>query len=200
MQIAGGGIYAEGHSDIWADPGEGSDWSTMPTPVPSDDYLVGRFAGSGGQLVVSAERTGVFTTSDMGVTYHRIGIAGAAAHALAVDESAAGETSLLAGTEYSVRHRGRPGRPRRARQPGRRAPGARTTCPRPPSRSRPTRPTRTTSGWAGPAACTSPATKARQSPGCPAPRRARWPSTHGIPAASSSAATASTSAATAGRR
>jgi len=100
VQIVHGDIYVAGDSHIWVDHGSG--WTTMPTPVGQDTFSIGTWDPTGTQLVVSAENTGLFVTSDAGASYHRVGLAGADVHALVVDQNAAGQTALLAGTTYSV--------------------------------------------------------------------------------------------------
>ncbi|HEY3714366.1 MAG TPA: S8 family serine peptidase [Jatrophihabitantaceae bacterium] len=102
VQIVHGDIYVAGGSHIWVDHGEGADWTPMPAPVDQDTFFVGTWDPAGTQLVVSAENTGMFVTSDAGASYHRVGLAGADVHALVVDQDAAGQTALLAGTTYSV--------------------------------------------------------------------------------------------------
>jgi subtilisin family serine protease len=93
MQFVAGDIYLAGSSHIWVDHGSG--FVAMPTPVDQDFFHV---AALGGQLVVSAEDTGVFLTADGGASYRRVGLSAADVHALA----AVGGTSLLAGTTFST--------------------------------------------------------------------------------------------------
>lgn len=93
MSLIGGDIYLAGSSHIWVDHGSG--FVAMPTPVDEDFFHV---AGLGGQLVVSAEDTGLFLTADAGSTYRRVGLSAADVHALAV----VGGNSLLAGTTFST--------------------------------------------------------------------------------------------------
>lgn len=102
LQILNGDIYTSSSRHIWVDRGEGDTWTTLPTPVPSDLFSVASWDPSGKQLVVSADATGIFTTSDGGADYQRIGLAAANTTSLAVGQNPAGQTSLLAGTDRSV--------------------------------------------------------------------------------------------------
>ncbi|HKC28703.1 MAG TPA: S8 family serine peptidase [Jatrophihabitans sp.] len=102
VQIVDGDIYATGNRDIWVDHGEGDSWTTMPTPVPSDFFSVASWDPTGQQLVVSGDSSGIFTTSDRGDHYQRVGLAAATTTALITDQDAAGQTSLLAGATSST--------------------------------------------------------------------------------------------------
>ena len=102
VQIVHGDIYLAGSRDIWVDRGEGATWSTLPTPVPSDFFSVAGWDATGQQLVVSADSSGIFTTSDGGAHYQRVGLAAATTTALITDQNAAGQVSLLAGTTGST--------------------------------------------------------------------------------------------------
>jgi subtilisin family serine protease len=102
LQTLHGDIYASSSRHIWVDRGAGDTWTTMPTPVASDIFTVAGLDPNGNQLAVSAGATGIFTTSDDGAHYQRVGLAGATTTSLIVDQNAAGQTSLLAGTNRSV--------------------------------------------------------------------------------------------------
>jgi subtilisin family serine protease len=93
MQLIGGDVYVTGSSHIWVDHGSG--FVEMPAPADEDFFHV---AALGGQLVVSAEDTGLFLTADGGASYRRVGLPAADVHALAVVSG----TSLLAGTTFST--------------------------------------------------------------------------------------------------
>jgi subtilisin family serine protease/photosystem II stability/assembly factor-like uncharacterized protein len=96
IQFVGDDLYIAGMSHIWVSHHDGGDTLTpVPTPAPSDFFHVG---ATGGQLVVSAEDTGVFTSPDSGATYHRVGLASAEVSSLAVAKG----TDLLAGTTFGV--------------------------------------------------------------------------------------------------
>lgn len=101
LQIVNGNIYVMGSRHIWVDAGEGTTFTSMPTPVPEDSFVAGSWTAPGSPLVVSADHTGIFTTSDKGASYHRTGISGASVNALAVTQIN-GQGSLLAGTNFSV--------------------------------------------------------------------------------------------------
>lgn len=102
LQIVDGDVYATSSRHIWVDRGEGDTWTTLPTPVPSDIFTVASWDPTGAQLVVSADSGGIFTTSDQGAHYQRVGLAAATTTALVVDQNAAGQASLLAGTTRSA--------------------------------------------------------------------------------------------------
>jgi subtilisin family serine protease len=101
LQIVNENIYVSGSRHIWLDPGEGATFTSMPTPVPQDFFVVGSWTAPGSPLVVSAESTGIFTTSDEGASYYRTGLTGASVNALAVTQ-VNGQESLLSGTAFSV--------------------------------------------------------------------------------------------------
>ena len=94
MSLVGGDVYLAGSSHIWADHGSG--FVEMPAPADEDFFHV---AALGGQLVVSAEDTGLFLTADGGASYRRVGLSAADVHALAV---VGGGTSLLAATTFGT--------------------------------------------------------------------------------------------------
>jgi subtilisin family serine protease len=104
-QILNGTIYVDSAQAIQASADDGATWTTVPVPHPEDNpraFQVGGWAGTSGPLIVDVVGTGVFSTSDAGSHYQRIGLAAADVHALAVDTSAAGQTSLLAGTSHAT--------------------------------------------------------------------------------------------------
>lgn len=102
VQIVNGDVYVASTSEIWVDRGEGTDWATMPAPVDEDFFFVSNWDPSGSQVVVSAEGTGLFVTSDRGASYRRVGLAAASVHALVVDRNASEQEALTAGTTYST--------------------------------------------------------------------------------------------------
>lgn len=102
VQIVNGDIYASSLNNIYVDAAGGASFTTMPAPVQGDNFTIGSGDPAGKQLVVSAVDTGIFTTSDNGATYQRIGIAAANVRALAVTKTPAGRETLLAGTDFSV--------------------------------------------------------------------------------------------------
>lgn len=97
-QIVGGDIYVGTESHIFVDRGEGDTWTTMPTPVGEDIFTVGSWDNTAQHLVVSAASSGLFSTSDAGASYQRVGLADADVNATVIGQNGAGQTSLLAGT------------------------------------------------------------------------------------------------------
>jgi photosystem II stability/assembly factor-like uncharacterized protein len=97
-QIVGGDIYVGTESHIYVDRGEGDTWTTMPTPVSQDIFTVGSWDNTAQHLVVSAESSGLFSTSDAGASYQRVGLADASVGAVVIDRDNAGQPGLLAGT------------------------------------------------------------------------------------------------------
>jgi photosystem II stability/assembly factor-like uncharacterized protein len=102
VQIVNGDIYAGTNSHIWVDRAEGTNWTTMPTPVHEDFFQVAAAGPNSTQLVVDAEGSGIYTTGDGGATYKRIGITGADVHALAIGRNEANQNTLVAGTTFST--------------------------------------------------------------------------------------------------
>ncbi|HEY3629676.1 MAG TPA: hypothetical protein VGL21_02210, partial [Jatrophihabitantaceae bacterium] len=94
IQIVNGDVYIGGMSHIWTSHDDGP-LTPVPTPAKSDFFHVG---ATDGQLVVNAEDTGIFTSTDGGTTYHRVGLAAADVHALGVVNG----TQLLAATTFGT--------------------------------------------------------------------------------------------------
>ena len=101
VQIVNGDIYAGGIGHLWVDRGEGTEWTTMPTPVPEDFFYVGSF-GPSSQLAVSAVSFGLYATGDDGASYRRVGLTGSDVHALAIGRTVDDQPELLAGTTFST--------------------------------------------------------------------------------------------------
>ena len=101
-QIVAGDIYVGTESHIYVDRGEGDTWTTMPTPVSEDLFTVGSWDNTPQHLVVSAASSGLFSTSDAGASYQRVGLADANVNATVADQNGAGQPSLLAGTTQNA--------------------------------------------------------------------------------------------------
>lgn len=102
LTLVGGDVYVTGTHHIWVDRGESGTWATIPGPVPSELFTVGSWDPSGKQIVVSGAYTGLFTTSDAGATYNRVGLPATAVSSLVVDRTAAGVPGLVAGTSNTA--------------------------------------------------------------------------------------------------
>jgi photosystem II stability/assembly factor-like uncharacterized protein len=97
-QIVAGDIYVGTGSHIFVDRGEGDTWTTMPAPVRQGIFSVGSWDNTAQHLVVSEASSGLFSTSDGGASYQRVGLADASVNAVVIDHNGAGQPSLLAGT------------------------------------------------------------------------------------------------------
>lgn len=101
-QIVAGDIYVGTESHIYVDRGETNTWTTMPTPVSEDLFTVGSWDNTAQHLVVSAASSGLFSTSDAGASYQRVGLADANVNATVSDQNGSGQPSLLAGTTQNA--------------------------------------------------------------------------------------------------
>ncbi|MER7250952.1 S8 family serine peptidase [Kribbella sp. NPDC000426] len=101
VQFVNGDVYAATEDEIFVGRSEGTQWSTMPSPVGNDLLRISSPPNSK-RLVVSAEGSGLYVTDDSGATYHRVGLTSADVHALAVGQDSSGKSTLVAGTTFST--------------------------------------------------------------------------------------------------